>query len=160
MMYSIKMSELMNFSDSYLFFNWDKEPNLSVTNHWRSSICCPDCWPCWAFFWVLYWCWILLSLPPSSFSRRASVPSHPKHAPQPGWKDHRHAVGDRQLRVAPHAGVSRVSPLQGGRGCCCAAGSPGQGVRPEAHQPRRSPQLRTGKNYIQTVHLLVHLFSF
>lgn len=45
--------------------------------------------------------------------RWASVPPDPEHAPQPGWQDHRHAAGDRQLWAPAHAGVTRVPALKG-----------------------------------------------
>ena len=46
-----------------------------------------------------------------------SVPTYPDDALEPGWEDNWDAAGDQQLGVAAHAGVSRVSLLQGGEGC-------------------------------------------
>lgn len=45
--------------------------------------------------------------------RWAPVPTDPEHASQPCGQNHRYAAGDRQLRAAPYAGVSRVSALKG-----------------------------------------------
>ena len=52
-----------------------------------------------------------------------SVPTHPDDALEPGWEDNWDAAGDQQLGVAAHAGVPRVSLLQGGGGCGGPSGS-------------------------------------
>lgn len=49
-----------------------------------------------------------------SAPRGAFVPTYPDNAFKLGRQDHRDAAGNRQLGAAPHAGVPRVSPLQGG----------------------------------------------
>lgn len=50
----------------------------------------------------------------SAMTRRgATLPTDPRPSSKPGWKNHWDAAGDRQLRAAAHAGVARVSTVQG-----------------------------------------------
>merc|ERR1712179_32111 len=47
---------------------------------------------------------------------RATLPPYSKNVPGFGRKNHRHVVGNRQLRIVAHVGTRRVSQIQGGRG--------------------------------------------
>lgn len=55
----------------------------------------------------------LLNYRSVTIRRWAAVPADQRPPPQPGWKNHRDAAGDRQLWAAAHAGDPRVPALKG-----------------------------------------------